>query len=119
MNDPNMWMNDEREIIAVTLAANPTVIYGKLGGTGPDPKSSGPATFERFERNGEYCMLPWIRIFSPTGNTVEAPLTQVMFITYSQATPAPATERPEFDPKCVKAAEHKPGVDCFDCWLPF
>jgi hypothetical protein len=76
------WMNDEREIIAVMLAANPARHFGIFNNRVDGDEQSGPSRFERFERPGEYCHLPWIRIFSPTGNVLEAPLTQVKLLSY-------------------------------------
>lgn len=68
------WMEDEREIASVKLAGNGT-FYHRIAA----------ATFERFERPGEYCMLPWIRIVDAMrGKEIEAPLTQVELIEFNQ-----------------------------------
>ena len=72
MQDPPAWMEDDREILTVQLAATPSNVYSALAGS----------RFERFERPGEYCYLPWIRVFSPTGNTLESPLTHVQLLAY-------------------------------------
>jgi hypothetical protein len=63
------WLNDEREIASVKLAGNATW-YHRIAGS----------RFDRFERNGEYCMLPWIRVTDAQLRIWEAPLTQVEFL---------------------------------------
>lgn len=66
------WTEDKREIMTVILAAMPGDVFSSLAGS----------KFERFQREGEHCYLPWIRVFSPTGNTIEAPLTHVQLLTF-------------------------------------
>jgi hypothetical protein len=67
------WLKDEREIMSVKLAGNGQWYHAVAG-----------ARFDRIEHNGEYCMLPWIRITAPHpisgSGIVEAPLTQVELI---------------------------------------
>jgi hypothetical protein len=69
------WLSDKREIMSAKLAGNGQWYWRTAG-----------STFERIERNGEYCMLPWIRITTPhpiSGESaIEAPLTQVELIEF-------------------------------------
>jgi hypothetical protein len=66
------WMQDDRKIRRVKLAGNGQIY----------PMLDDACCFERFEHNGEYCMLPWIRLILPSGKQIEAPLTQVELIEY-------------------------------------
>ena len=66
------WASDEREIASVKLAGNGNW-YHRVAAS----------EFERFERPGEYCMLPWIRVVDPNLRVIEAPLTQVELIEYA------------------------------------
>lgn len=65
------WLGDGREIASVKLAGNATWYHWGAG-----------SRFERFERPGEYCMLPWIRVTDASLRVWEAPLTQVELIEY-------------------------------------
>ena len=75
------WLDDIRRIRAVKLASEDRA---HLSGTG--------VSFERFERPGEYCMIPWIRISTPysaqgagpsSPRILEAPLAQVQMIEFA------------------------------------
>lgn len=72
------WTDDTREIRSVKLDGR-----RYHWGTGD--------RFERFERPGEYCHLPWIRIttWTPHQTILEAALTHVEFI---EIAPARETE---------------------------
>ena len=68
------WMSDERRILQVELA-------------GSTHSALATAKFERFERNGEYCMIPWLRIenWISGHNLIEVPLNKVEAIHYAAA----------------------------------
>ena len=70
MTEPD-WLKDDREIVEVKLAAN-----------GSRYRSTGGAEFERFERPGVFCMIPWIRVTLQRRQVIEAPLNHVELIEY-------------------------------------
>ena len=65
------WMKDEREIISLKLPFENYPFDTRVGDR-----------FERIEHNGEYCMIPWVRILTSKGAVVEAPLNHVDSIEY-------------------------------------
>jgi hypothetical protein len=67
------WLTDKREIASV-----------KLAGNGQWYHWGAASRFERIERPGEYCMLPWIRVNDPQSRIIEAPLTQVELIEFRE-----------------------------------
>lgn len=76
MSDYPEWMKDEREISRVCY----------LDDLGCDQIHDALATakFTRFERYGEYSMIPWIGIetWVPRHRIIEVPLNSVRFIEY-------------------------------------
>jgi hypothetical protein len=73
VTEPCNWMKDEREIQRVTLA------------DGSKHDSLACAKFERFERPGEYCYLPWLRIHDNLKmRVIEVPLTQVAALEFGR-----------------------------------
>jgi hypothetical protein len=69
------WLDDAREVRSAKLAGNGEWYYRAKGDR-----------FERIERPGEYCHLPWLRVITWRGGSetvFEAPLTQVEFIEFA------------------------------------
>lgn len=69
------WATDERQILAVKVDGERFQVQ-----TGD--------RFERFQRPGEYCLLPWVRITSWRRGykaTIEAALSQVEVIEFASA----------------------------------
>jgi hypothetical protein len=89
------WTDDVREIRSVKLAGNGQWYHWATGDR-----------FERFEREGEYCFLPWIRIetWRPNHAFFEAPLTQAEPIEFA---PASRIETEGQDRETGLGAEHE------------
>lgn len=73
-HNPNVWMLDRRAILSARLAND--------WFDSNDP--TDPITFERFERNGEMAMIPYLRAKSPHGIVTEAPLTHWAVVNFSE-----------------------------------